>query len=117
MIVPSLENSYWDLQTYSNTGEQSFGFIDTYIGNELCFYPRGATAFGYFLAGPRIRIDRLTNDEGSRISICPDRFRNSRWPLLPLADWKAGKIPVCVVDDVGNISIEGEIEPVVIKTK
>ncbi|MFA7237044.1 MAG: DUF4965 domain-containing protein [Phycisphaeraceae bacterium] len=112
-VVPPLDSRYWDLQTFSNTGEQSFGFIDTYVGNELAFYPRGAVAFGHYLAGPRIRIDRL-NDRGSKITIRPDRFRHSRWPLLPLADWEAGKIPVCVVDGLGNVTIEGEIESVTI---
>jgi len=112
-IVPPLDSRYWDLQVFSNTTDQSFGFIDTYIGNELCFYPRGAVTFGHFLAGPRIRIDRLT-DGVAKISICPDRYRNSRWPLLPLADWAAGKIPVCVVDGEGQVTIEGELEEVLI---
>jgi len=110
-IVPSLDSRYWDLQVFSNTGDQSFGFIDTYIGNELCFYPRGATAFGHFLSGPRVRIDRLA-DGKAKISVSPDRYRHSRWPLLPLADWAAGKIPVCVVDGEGRVTIEGELEEV-----
>lgn len=113
-IVPPMDCRYWDLQVFSNAGDQSFGFIDTYIGNELCFYPRGATAFGHFLAGPRIRIDRLAED-GPKISITPDRYRHSRWPLLPMADWEAGKIPVCVVDGEGNVQIEGEIESVEVR--
>jgi hypothetical protein len=112
-VVPLLDARYWDLQVFSNTGDQSFAFIDTYIGNELCFYPRGATTFGYFLAGPRITIDRLA-ERGPQIVIRPDRYRNSRWPLLPLADWEAGRIPVCVVDSEGRVHIEGEIEPVTI---
>ena len=110
-IVPPMDSRYWDLQVFSNTNDQSFGFIDTYIGNELCFYPRGATAMGYFLAGPRIRIDRLA-ETGAKLTIQPDRYRHSRWPLLPLADWPAGKIPVCVVDGEGNVTIEGGIEEV-----
>ncbi len=113
--VPSIDSRYWDLQVYSNTAEQSLGFIDTYIGNELAFYPRGAAAFGYFLSGPRIRIDRLADrDSGAAISVQPDLHRHSRWPLLPLADWKAGKIPVCVVDGEGRVTIEGEIENVTV---
>ncbi len=112
-VVPPLDCRYWDLQTFSNTGDQSFGFIDTYIGNELCFYPRGATALGCFLAGPRLRIDRLAQ-AGANITIQPDRYRHSRWPLLPLADWAAGKIPVCVVDGEGKVTIEGQIEDVTI---
>lgn len=110
-IVIPLEPRYWDLQTFSNTGDQSFGFIDTYIGNELCFYPRGAVSLGFYLSGPRMRIDRLA-EGGPRITIDPDRFRNSRWPLLPLADWPAGRIPVCVVNNDGEIQIEGEIEKI-----
>ena len=100
---------YWDLLVYSNTGDQSFGYIDTYIGNELAFYPRGVAAFGYLLAGPRLQIDRL---DDHYISIDPDRHRPQRWPLLPLADWDAGKIPVCVVDAEGHVRIESEIEPI-----
>lgn len=115
-VVPLLEGRYWDLQLYSNTNGQSFGFMDFYITSESCFYSRGAVAFGYFLAGPRIQIDRLIEGE-SKIAITPDRYRHSRWPLLPLADWAAGKIPVCCVDSVGNIRIEGELEPVQIKQR
>jgi hypothetical protein len=37
-----------------------------------------------------------------------------RCPLLPLADWKAHKIPVCVVDLHGNVTIECETDPVII---
>jgi len=112
-VVPPVDPRYWDLQVFSNIADQSFGFIDTYIGNELCFYPRGAVAFGHFLAGPRLRMDRLAED-GPRITIQPDRFRHSRWPLLALADWTAGRIPVCVVDYQGNVTIEGEIENVTV---
>lgn len=100
---------YWDMLSMSNTGENSFGFIDTYIGNELAFSPRGATALGYFLAGPRIIIDRL---DGTYVSINPDRHRPQRWPLLPLADWTTNHCPVCVVDANGNVRIEGELEEV-----
>jgi len=107
--LTEIDTRYWDLLTYSNTNGNSFGFIDTYIGNELAFYPRGATAFGYFLAGPRMQIDRL---DGEYFSVNPPRHRVMRWPLLPLADWNAGKIPVCVVDHEGRATIEGEIEPV-----
>ncbi|MBI1367628.1 MAG: DUF4965 domain-containing protein [Planctomycetes bacterium] len=105
----TLDSRYWDMLVFSNTNGQSFGFCDTYIGNELAFYPRGATSFGYFLAGPRIQIDRM---DGEYIAVNPPRHAAQRWPLLPLADWAAGKIPVCVVDTAGNATIEGEIEPV-----
>lgn len=104
---------YWDMQVMSNTGQQSLGFIDTYVNNYLCFYPRGVTSIGYFLATPRVIIDRLAAG-GSYITVDPDRDAPQRWPLLPLADWKAGKIPVVVVDDEGRVSIEGEIDPVIV---
>ena len=104
-----LDERYWDLMAFSNTHDQSFGYIDTYIGNELAFNPRGAVAFGAFLAGPRLVIDRLDEDV---FVVNPDRNRPQRWPLLPLADWAAGKIPICVVSADGQIHIEGEIEPV-----
>jgi len=107
--LPDLCGHYWDLEVFSNTGGQSFGFVDTYIENELAFYPRGAVAWGYFLAGPRISIDLLG---GRRVTVNPDRHMAQRWPLLPLADWQAGRIPICVVDDDGSARIEGEINPV-----
>ncbi len=104
-----LDTRYWDLLLNANTGPHSFGFCDTYLPNEICFHPRGVTAFGHLLAGPRLVIDRLDN---KYISVYPDRHRPARWPLLPLADWSAGKIPVCVISSDGGVSIEGEIEPV-----
>jgi xylan 1,4-beta-xylosidase len=104
-----LDTRYWDLQVCSNTGANSFGYIDTHIGNELAFNPRGGTAFGIFLAGPRLVVDRL---DAEYYAVNPDRHRPQRWPLLPLADWEAGKIPICVVHEDGRVTIEGEIEPV-----
>ncbi|MFA9476741.1 glutaminase domain-containing protein [Phycisphaerales bacterium AB-hyl4] len=105
---------YWDMQVMSNTHNQSLGFVDTYINNYLCHYPRGIVSIGYLLAGPRLVIDRLSPG-GAYITVDPDRGRPQRWPLLALADWKAGKIPVCVVDDQGNVTIEGKIDPIVIQ--
>ena len=57
---------------------------------------------------------------GARISVDPDHGYAQRWPLLPLADWKAGKIPVCVVDcggdeDVCRVVIETQLESVIIR--
>ncbi len=37
-----------------------------------------------------------------------------RWPLLPLADWAAGRVPVCVVDSKGRVSIEAQTDPVIV---
>ena len=113
--VPNYADYYWDLQAMSNTHRQSLGFSDTYINNHLCFYPRGIACIGWFFARPRLIIDRLAPG-GARISVEPDTHQPQRWPLLALADWKAGKIPVCVVDVRGKVSIEGEIDPVIIRS-
>ena len=112
-LRPLSAQHYWDLQVMSNTSGESRGFIDTYLTNNLSFYPRGATALGYLLAGPRLVIDRLAGG-GVLISVNPDRGDAQRWPLLPLADWAAGKVPVCVVDAQGDVHIEGEIDPVIV---
>ena len=115
---PNRAQGYWDMQVMSNTFGQSYGFVDTYVTNNLSFYPRGATTFGYLLSYPRVIIDRLAPG-GARISVDPDRGYAQRWPLLPLADWKAGKIPICVVDcdDDGQarVVIETQLESVIIR--
>lgn len=104
---------YWDMQVMSNTHAQSLGYTDTYVHDNLSFHPRGITAIGVLLAGPRLIVDRLAAG-GLYITVEPDRHHPQRWPLLPLADWKAGKIPVCVVGDRGQVSIESRIDPVVV---
>jgi hypothetical protein len=104
---------YWDLQLVCNTHSQSMGFVDTYINDWLAHYPRGVTALGYMLAGPRLQIDRLAAG-GVYITVDPDRTQPQRWPLLPLADWPVGKIPVCVVDESGEVTIEGQNDPIII---
>ncbi|NJL30768.1 MAG: hypothetical protein HC898_03580 [Phycisphaerales bacterium] len=35
---------------------------------------------------------------------------------VPLADWKAGKIPICVVDRQGKVTIEGQIDPIIVRS-
>lgn len=104
---------YWDMQVMSNTHHQSLGFVDSYINNNLCFYPRGITSIGALLAGPRLVIDRLAPG-GTYIAVDPDRRGPLRWPLLALADWNVGRVPVCVVDDLGRVTIEGESDPVIV---
>lgn len=113
MRGPSSATQYWDLQVMSNTGQNSLGFSDAYVNDLLSHYPRGVVALGYFLSTPRLTIDKLAPG-GSYITVEPDRNWPQRWPLLPLADWPAGKVPVCVVDAHGNISIECETDPVII---
>lgn len=112
---PSSASHYWDMQVMANTHRQSKGFVDAYITDNLAHYPRGITTLGYFLATPQIVIDKLApGATGTYITIDPDRRMMARWPLLPLADWKAGKVPIAVVDSRGQVALEGEIDPVII---
>ena len=114
---PSSAQDYWDLQVMSNTHGQSLGYTDTYIHNRLHNYPRGMVTLGYFLSTPRLMIDRLTpGGTGTYITVDPDRHVPQRWPLLPLADWQAGKIPVCVVHTDGRVTIESPTDPVVVRS-
>ena len=111
----SSAQQYWDMQGMSNTHAQSLGFTDTYIQNRLHNTSRGVASIGYYLASPRLIIDRLSaGDIRSYITVNPDRHTPSRWPLLPLADWQAGKIPVCVVHDDGRCTIEAPTDPVIV---
>ncbi|MCE9589527.1 MAG: glycoside hydrolase family 52 protein [Planctomycetes bacterium] len=112
--IPRYSQQYWDMQVMSNTGDQSLGCIDSYIGNNLSFYPRAVASMGWFISEPRVVIDRLAPN-GTRISVEPDTTHPQRWPLLALADWKAGKVPVCVVDANGRVNIESEIDPVIVR--
>ncbi len=99
----------------SNTHAQSLGFTDTYIQNRLHNTSRGVASLGYYLASPRLVIDRLApGNTRTYITVNPDRHTPSRWPLLPLADWQAGKIPVCVVHDDGRCTIEAPTDPVTV---
>lgn len=105
---------YWDLQVAVNTGESSLGYTDTYINNNHTFFPRGVVALGFLMSCPRLTIDKLAPG-GARISVDPDRHYYQRWPLLALADWKAGRIPICVVDHHGAVKIEGAVEPIIVR--
>lgn len=113
MHGPSSAGQYWDMQVMSNTGSQSLGYVDTYINNCLAFYPRGVVTMGYFLSTPRLIIDRLAPG-GAYITVEPETDTPQRWPLLPLADWQAGRVPVCVVGLDGRVSIEAETDRVII---
>jgi len=89
-----LENCqrYWNQQLFANGpgSEKPNCFTETSLTNNLVWYPRGAAAFGLPLALPRLVR------HGSRASISP--IAPGRWPLLSLANWKSGKIPVAVVE-------------------
>jgi len=107
---------YWDMQVAGNTHGLSKSFVDTYAANNLCFYPRGIVSLGYLLAYPRLMVDRLA-PAGTQVSVSPDRHWKQRWPLLPLADWKSGRVPICVVDQAGDVRIEGETDKVVVRSE
>jgi xylan 1,4-beta-xylosidase len=112
-LRPLSAQYYWDMQVMSNTGPNSMGYTDTYINNYLTFNPRGIAVIGHLLAAPRLVIDRKAPG-GTYITVDPDRHKPQRWPLFPLADWRAGKIPVCVIDHKGRVTIEGQIDPVIV---
>lgn len=112
-LRPMSPQYYWDMQVMSNTGANSMGYTDAYINNYIAFNPRGIAVIGHLLAAPRLIIDRQAPG-GAYITVDPDRHKPQRWPLLPLADWKAGKIPVCVIDHHGKVTIEGQIDPVIV---
>ena len=110
---PSSAGRYWDLQVMSNTGQNSLGYTDAYVNEVVSHYPRGVVTLGWFSATPRLTIDRLA-PAGPYLTVTPDRHAPQRWPLLPLADWSAGKVPVCVVGLDGKVHIEAQTDPVII---
>ncbi len=112
-LRPMSAQYYWDMQVMSNTGPNSMGYTDAYINDYIAFNPRGIAVIGHLVAAPRLVIDRAAPG-GAYITVDPDRHKPQRWPLLPLADWKAGKIPVCVIDHHGKVTIEGQIDPVIV---
>lgn len=59
-------------------------------------------------------IDRLAPG-GRLLSVEPDLTRPQRWLLLALADWRAGRIPTCVVSPDGHVAIEGQTDPIIIR--
>jgi hypothetical protein len=91
------------------------GVVEHYIQTRVLNSSRGIVALGYYVSSVRLVVDRLApGATGTYITVNPDRHTPQRWPLLPLADWHAGKIPVCVVNDHGQVSIEAPTDPVVI---
>jgi len=103
--LPDNASRYLALQTFMNTAGLTKGFIDTYLTNNLCFYPRGITSIGYLFALCGLRLDRVRGEL---------RLRKTapfpcQVPLLPLADWEQGQVPVIVYRQVGK-RMEATIE-------
>ncbi|MDP6152784.1 MAG: glycoside hydrolase family 52 protein [Phycisphaeraceae bacterium] len=113
LVRPHLTQRYWDLQLMNNTHHLSMGYTDTRAVSGRSFDPRGVASVGFIAAGPRLVIDRLASG-GPRITVNPDRHTPQRWPLLPLADWKAAKVPILVVDAHSQVTIECEMDPVIV---
>jgi hypothetical protein len=100
--VPDLTDRYWNLQVWSNTRDQAKCFTDTYIANNLSRYPRGIACTGYLLSLAGLVVDRVRGT----VKLNP-RIQNGRLPLLPLADWVAGKVPWLEVRD-GKVTVTGK---------
>jgi hypothetical protein len=89
--IDMLENAerYWSLQAFANgaAAEKANGFSETTLRNNLVLYPRGTAGFAWLFGAAGLVIDRVYD----AITIRPSR--SGRIPLLPLADWSAGRIP------------------------
>lgn len=87
-----MADRYWAQQVFGNStgAEKPNCFTETSLANNLVWYPRGAAVFGLLLAGAGLKI----KSKGSRSTVSPVACGN--WPLLPLADWSRGTVPVAV---------------------
>ena len=90
--LPDNSPRYFALQAFMNTSGLTKGFIDTYLTNNLCFYPRGITSIGYLFALCGLQIDKVRNI----VRLCEKALYPCRVPLLPLADWERGIVPAVV---------------------
>jgi hypothetical protein len=83
---------YWAFQTWDNTGPHAPGFVDTYGGNNLCYYPRGIVSIGVLFAALGFCLDRGRGVMGLGPVRAPLRL-----PLVALADWRRMRVPWCEV--------------------
>lgn len=84
---------YWEWQTTVNSNEVML-FYETAFGNQLCFYPRGVAVWGIFDAVSGLRYDKVAGHK----TFTPLRpFMHV--PLLTLADWSTGSVPLLTVKD------------------
>jgi hypothetical protein len=90
--LPDNSPRYFALQAFMNTSGLTKGFIDTYLTNNLCFYPRGITSIGYLFALCGLQIDNVRNI----VRLREKALYPCRVPLLPLADWERGIVPAVV---------------------
>ena len=84
--------SYWDYQVLTGDNLDASLYYDTTPGNNLNFYPRGATVFGAPMAAAGMRLNRIAGE----LQLAPVRG-TLRVPLLPLVDWQDMTAPWLVV--------------------
>jgi len=83
-----LADRYWEYQVVTNTQGPHL-FFETFNGNNLMVYPRGVAVYGYFDALGGVRINRADR----KTAIAP--FDSQvRVPVLLLADWEKGSVPL-----------------------
>jgi hypothetical protein len=80
---------YLDFIMFENIVGRGGCFIDTYGWNKLCYYPRGLSGMGYLLSAAGFSLDRPLKEVGFEPSRVPVKV-----PLLALADYQKGLIPV-----------------------
>ena len=91
---------YWAQQLFANGpgAEKPNCFTETSLTNNLVWYPRNTAIFALTMSMPRLRINRAKKQ-----AVTIDPIAPGRWPLLPLADWKKGTIPVAEVTRAGKV--------------
>jgi len=99
-----LAERYWAFQVWDNSTPHAPGFVDTYGGNDLCYYPRGITSIGVLFAALGFSMDRKAGVVHLRPVRAPQRL-----PLLALADWKRMKVPWALVSlEEGRVRVKVE---------
>ncbi len=97
---------YWRQQLFANGvgAEKPNCFTETSLTNNLVWYPRNTAIFGLPMAMAQLRIRR--SDKAGKAT----PTRAGRWPLLALASWKRGKVPVLAADRRPNGKLAGQLD-------
>ncbi len=96
---------YWGQQLFANTAgsEKPNCFTETSLTNNLVWYPRNAAMFGLVASAARLTLDR------SKKTARVDPIAPGTWPVLPLADWAKGKVPMAQVSRDGKGKLKTEL--------